>query len=335
MKIGKVTSIEEEETINSSDTSDNPIGGYDPASEEWVIAGKKKKASKVTQTKTNQSTEKEKPKAIDMHTTCDACGTKSENTLSKAGKEAKEMHGLMWLCDACTLQFVRFVTQEKIQQGEKEEEEMPLTERMKRAEANIAKITNALATIREKETGKKKDNIPQEIERPLGQSEEQKKTETNTIREQGPTKENNRKLNIIIHNIPEYPSENKEEGQQFDRDTFYNIAYSLLGNDANAVEVKEVVRLGKKKDGASTDISKSDPKARLLRVTVTEEKHVDYLIRYRTYMKEVGFKNIYLTRDTPPEKREEERKLREELERAGKQTHKIFRGQVIPKEQWI
>ena len=333
MKIGKMSSLEES-TDNPSDISDNPIGGYDPEGNEWVIAGKKKKASKATQSKTNSTSEKEK-EILDMYTTCDACGTNSESTLSKAGKEAKEMHGLMWLCDACTLKFVHFVTKEKMQQSESEEEEMTITERMKIAEEKIANITHTLATIVGKEPGKKIDNKSKETERTIGTPEEQKKKETSTTLEHGPTKENKRNLNIIIHNIPEYPSENKEEGQQFDRDTFYNIAYSLLGNDANAVEVKELVRLGKKKDGVSTDISQSDPKARLLRVTVTEEKHVDYLIRYRTYMKEVGFNNIYLSRDIPPEKREEERKLREELERAGKQTHKIFRGQIIPRQQWI
>ena len=50
-------------------------------------------------------------------------------------------------------------------------------------------------------------------------------------------------------------------------------------------------------------------------------------------MKDVGFQNVYLTRDMTPEEREQQKKLREELQKIGKDTHKNFQGKIVPR-QW-
>ena len=56
------------------------------------------------------------------------------------------------------------------------------------------------------------------------------------------------------------------------------------------------------------------------------------LMKRRTQLKDVGFPNVYLTKDLSPEEREAQKKLRQELEEKGKETHKIFRGKVLPRQ---
>ena len=57
------------------------------------------------------------------------------------------------------------------------------------------------------------------------------------------------------------------------------------------------------------------------------------LMKLRHFLKNSGFANIYKSRDLPPEEREIQRKLREELKVKGRTTHCLFRGRVVPKDQ--
>ena len=59
--------------------------------------------------------------------------------------------------------------------------------------------------------------------------------------------------------------------------------------------------------------------------------HVDSMIRKRTNLKNVGFPNIYLTKDLSPEERATEKRLREEVIKKGKDSYTIFRGQIVPR----
>ena len=68
----------------------------------------------------------------------------------------------------------------------------------------------------------------------------------------------------------------------------------------------------------------------LMMLKLKDKEHVNELIKRRTKLKDPGFLNIYLTREFSPEERAAQRALREELKQKGKETHKIFRGQVIP-----
>ena len=56
---------------------------------------------------------------------------------------------------------------------------------------------------------------------------------------------------------------------------------------------------------------------------------VDQLIKRRTGLREMGFPNIYLTRNMSPDEREKEKALREELKTKGKESYCIFRGKVV------
>ena len=135
-----------------------------------------------------------------------------------------------------------------------------------------------------------------------------------------------REVNIIIHNIPESQSDEPTLRQKYDSDSFQNITHALLGEDVN-IKTEKIYRLGKKKE----DDSNSKP--RLMLVRLKKKEDVEVLMRKRWDLPKVGFNNIYLTRDLPPEERELQRKLREELKEKGKETHRIFRGKVIPRNK--
>ena len=69
----------------------------------------------------------------------------------------------------------------------------------------------------------------------------------------------------------------------------------------------------------------------LVGVKTTEE--VDTLISKRLFnLPHVGLSNIYVTRDLSPEETEEQKKLREELSKKGKDTYRIYRGKVVPRQ---
>ena len=90
-------------------------------------------------------------------------------------------------------------------------------------------------------------------------------------------------------------------------------------------------RLGKKQvaEGASA----ANPKPRLMMIKLKDRDLVNQLIKRRTQLKEVGYPNVYLTKDLSPEERAAQKKLREELLQKGKETHTIFQGKVVPKRQ--
>lgn len=139
-----------------------------------------------------------------------------------------------------------------------------------------------------------------------------------------------RENNVLLHNIPESESTNPEERKKYDHASFQNVVAALCGEDAQ-IEIDRVVRLGKKPE-PSENPQATAPKPRLMLIKMKQKECVDMLIKKRLNLKDVGFANIYITRDLPPEEREIQRKLRQELAEKGKETHKIFRGKVVPRE---
>ena len=84
-----------------------------------------------------------------------------------------------------------------------------------------------------------------------------------------------RDLNVIIHNIPESISQNIEERKEYDLDSFYSIAYALIGNEADQVEVEAALRIGKKQEQSSDDAKDGAHKARLMLVKLKSKKHAN------------------------------------------------------------
>ena len=136
-----------------------------------------------------------------------------------------------------------------------------------------------------------------------------------------------REANLILHNIPESKSTENEKRKKYDTESFYNIATALYGN-TTGLEVEQIFRLGKKPDSTEPGVV---PKPRLTLVKLKSKESVDLMIKRRTQLKDVGFPNVYITRDLAPEERMRQRELREELKQKGRDSHMIFRGQVVPR----
>ena len=137
-----------------------------------------------------------------------------------------------------------------------------------------------------------------------------------------------RESNIIVHNIPKSRSTDPSVRKQHDTEMFQGVVKALLGNEE--VDATHVFRLGKR-HASQEQAASSDGKPRLLMIKLKEKEHVSQLIRRRTQLKEVGYPNIYLTKDLSLEERAAQKRLREELQQKGKETHKIFRGRVVPR----
>ena len=129
-----------------------------------------------------------------------------------------------------------------------------------------------------------------------------------------------RAMNIIIHNIEESEAKAPEKRKEDDAKKFTEIAAAL---GAEQVQVENIIRLNWKQGG--------EKKKRLMMVKMKNVEDADLLFRRRYNLKSNNFENVYITKDLPPEERERQRKLREELKEKGKNTHIIFRGKVVPR----
>ena len=60
---------------------------------------------------------------------------------------------------------------------------------------------------------------------------------------------------------------------------------------------------------------------------------VDILLKKRFQLKDLGYPNIYLTKDFSKEECENQWKLIEEVHKKGKDYHRIFQGCLVPREE--
>ena len=183
--------------------------------------------------------------------------------------------------------------------------------------ADVAKRTseNIISTI-----GKKLDTLPKAetiADMELKVSKDIKKVIESKEKE-------DRSVNILVHNVTESKKEDEDERRSEDLKQFYEISEAL---GCTNIEVKKVVRLRRRM--AAEDKESQVPRPRIMLLKLNSSDHVDLLYRRRFNLKSKGYTNIYITRDLPPQEREAQRKLREELQQKGKDTHIIFRGRVV------
>lgn len=138
-----------------------------------------------------------------------------------------------------------------------------------------------------------------------------------------------RAVNVLVHNVTESEEENEDDQKSEDIDKFKEIARAL---GVEQVEVQKIARLRRKtvtgeKEAGKEENEKQKPRIMLLKLTSSD--HVSMLYNRRFNLKSKGFSNIYITRDLPPQEREVQRRLREELREKGKTTHIIYRGKVV------
>ena len=141
-----------------------------------------------------------------------------------------------------------------------------------------------------------------------------------------------RAMNVLVHNVPESEKEDEDDQKREDVDKFKEIAEAL---GVKEVEVRKLVRLrrkvvtGEKESGKE---EKDKQKPNIILVKLTSSDHASLLYNRRFNLKSKGFPNIYITKDLPPQERQEQRRLREELRQKGRETHVIYRGKVVERK---
>lgn len=255
---------------------------------------------------------------------------------------ALSSYDFLWLCSSCRPKFMGTLKTGKQIEAKLEDVEQKILGALEssRTEAKSTKqLEEKIASLEKMMMGKmnqqqveveKSLKVHEEVVQSMPELQSQLKKSTQELKKLVEKKEDKetREVNIIIHNIPESKSDDPATRKKYDSDSFYNIVQAL-GGDARGMEMDNIYRLGKKKEVVEGSKEKSKP--RLMLVRLKKKEDVEMLISKRWELSKAGFSNIYLTRDLPLEERELQRKLREELAEKGKDTHRIFRGKVVPK----
>jgi len=131
-----------------------------------------------------------------------------------------------------------------------------------------------------------------------------------------------RKMNVIIHGIPESKSEEPLERKAYDIDQVNTIFQKHLNVE---VAVDNAVRLGKK----------VNEKSRLLKITLPTESAKKQVMRSSGQLRNDSnpdwMKKLYITQDLTPKEQEENRELRKKLSELNS-TGRIYRiknGQIV------
>ena len=134
-----------------------------------------------------------------------------------------------------------------------------------------------------------------------------------------------RKLNLIVHNLPEPAS---DEGQQRKKDDISKITEIFKDVLQVAPKITNAVRIGKKGD-----------KIRLLKISVETEKEKASILRNAVKLRGDNLleyqRKIFITPDMTPKERDENKALRAKLSEMNKNgnNYKIKNGKVVQRVQ--
>jgi len=132
-----------------------------------------------------------------------------------------------------------------------------------------------------------------------------------------------RKLNTILHNIPESDADTPEVRKEHDTDTVKAIINQHLSIPTS---VSNVTWLGKKSD-----------KSCLLRITVATEQDKAIILRncvkVRSIKEHTYLGKVFITPDLTMKEREENKTLRNRLSEMNKESNKyqIKNGRIVPR----
>ena len=272
-----------------------------------------------------------------FHPGCQGLSDETFETLNKNKKH------FIWLCLQCK---PNFMNMNMLKLGAKIESQIEAAEqkilgalktsdlkqgRNKQLEEKIVSMeeTVTVRLLEQQKEVEKSLNAQKEVVQtmPKIQSELQKSTqELKKMIEKNENKEQ-RETNVIIHNIPESKSSDAVSRRKYDENSFHNIVEALSG-ERHSIEMDKVYRLGKRKEEGE----EGEPKPRLMLVGLKRKEDVEWLMKEKWHLNKVGFSNIYITRDLSPDEREQQKRLREEWAKKGKDTHKIFQGRVVPRK---
>ena len=311
--------------------------------ENWKIAGKSKRAKVICkgglQSCGQRFADNEQFIMCDM---CRDCFHPKCQGVSDDAAGAHKEYDLIWLCTGCKPKFLEAVDVGKKMSARIDQVEKNILTAIKDNNLNKeigqvfeSKIQQMEKTVVEqiKEQHAKTDEKlkeQKEVVQSVPRFSEELKKSAHELKEIMKKKDDKemRGKNVLLHNIPECQAKHPEERKEYDLASFRNVATALLGEaEADNIEVVNIIRLGKKQEGVGV------PKPRLMLIKLKNMENVNKLMKKRTQLREVGFSNIYITRDLSVEGREEQRKLREELNRRGKDKYQIFRGKIVPRQQ--
>ena len=325
-KAGKpIQKVVNEKSETDSDSESNSSCAGEKV-EGWWKAGKKgKKTTKVSFVCRGGDVECGKTiTSKEDSIQCEACAEWYHpecRGLCKGAFDAVAEYDLLWICMNCRERLT-----DTLNLGER------LENRVAEAEKRIIKkvVENkvqAAVEIEEKlEAGIK--SMESEVAKQMSETSVSLKE---VMKNQDQENKVDRTCNVIIHNLSE--SEDGEPGIRKDHDvTKVQEIAKALGVESTKCSVQNAFRLGQKTvynpDSENRDVTR---KPRLLLVKLESKEQVGELFKERFSLKDKGFPNIYITKDLPLEEREKQRKLRAELKLKGKDTHKIVRGKVVPK----
>ena len=230
-----------------------------------------------------------------------------------------EQERLSWYCNYCHRGAKKLI--KKIKKIEKKQDDD--TKEIKSAVERITKLEESNNTTSERitkleennnETGGNPVNIDTLVASKVSEEiEEYREREL-------------RKLNIILHNVPESKEESVEERRADDTRMIKEIARKI---NVLQIEITKIVRLGEKPEAG---------KNRLMRVTLentTQKRNMLQNAKKLRDAKDGIMDKIYISPDLSKKAREKGKKLRDELNRRrknGEANLVISKGKIITKE---
>ena len=309
-------------TRNAENNGAGAGEGGDSDSSGWFEAGKKGKPSKKVRficRGGDEVCDKEigaKEKCIE----CEACmewfHPKCQD-LSERAFDAIDEFKLFWICKRCHERM-----RDVLDTGRKLEACVEMAEK---------RITKAVMETKRQTADEMLKQTEDQLKRMQEQVAEQMQSTSVMLKKavQKQEKEGERAKNLIIFGLKESSKEDPSEKKEEDKMNITELSKAVCGEEVD-LKILDIVRLGKKGEDRSASASE---KPRLILVKFETKDDADKLFRKRFGLKDAGHTNVYVNRDVSKEEREIQYKLREELKRKGRETHRIFQGRVIPRDQ--
>ena len=201
--------------------------------------------------------------------------------LTQGAFDAISEYDLFWVCVSCQKQF-------REAQSIKVQVEKQLSE----VEARIGNRVEEVKYLVEKVIDRKVDDGMKRVEVKIGES-------STALKKAVQEKHIDRSKNLILHNIPESVSEDSKTRKDHDVAEIGKVVEALCGRES--LKVTEAFRLNRTRDIAENE---ADRRPRLLIVKFEKETEAEYLLKKRFGLREVGYPNVYITKDLSKEERE-------------------------------
>ena len=304
-----------EENSSDEDLSDSEGQG-------WWEAGKKGKPSKKVRFVCKGGEEPcgktitGKEKSIQCEACLDWFHPKCQELCAEAFN-AIRTYDLLWVCDKC-----RKRMNSLLDVGRRMESSVDKAEK---------RITTAVAEAKRESSKEMERKVQEELRKMEEQVVKQLNCTSETMKKAvwSQEKRAERDSNLIVHGLKESEQMDPEAQKEADIKEVLEMTRKICGDEANP-KIAKVFRLGRKQVAGD---SSNTGKPRLVLVKFETKEDASKMFQKRFQLKEAGYWNVYINRDLSMEERERQHKLRVELREKGRETHKIFQGRVVPRDQ--